>query len=148
MPAVRDIALIEASVPAAATLREAARALAAANVGAIAVVEGERVVGLFTQDDLVRALFPRYLAELHHSAFLKDDTEALRRSASDLDAPVFGSMQDPVVVEADASASHAAERFLHVEAGAIAVVENDAFRGMLTQLELVRSLAKELGIEP
>ena len=148
MPAIRDFPLVPASVPATASFRDAARELAAATVGAVAVLEGDAVVGLFTQDDLIGGLFPPYLEELRHSAFLKDDPDALRRSAwTTLDAPVVEHMREPVLVDAEASASHAAERFLHCEWGALAVVDDGRFLGMLTQLELVRSLAQELGLE-
>lgn len=149
MAILRDIQLLPVSVRADAGFAEAARALLAAHTSAIAVVDGdERVIGLFTDDDLLRGLFPRYLGELRHTAFLVNEGQTLSAS---IDAaggePVSRYMREAVTVEIDASAAHVVERFLHTPWGAIAVVAEGRFLGILGQLEFTERLIEQLDRE-
>ena len=139
--------LVRASVRADAGFLDAAGALLAAHVSAIAVVDRQdRVAGLFTDDDLLRGLFPRYLDELHHTAFLVDG-ETLRASAEAAAAETVARyMREPVTVEIDAGAAHVVERFLHTPWGAIAVVEAGRFVGMVGQLEFTERLMEQLDV--
>jgi len=146
MALLREIRLIPASVPEDATFLQAARVLLQALTSAIAVVDAEnRVVGLFTDDDLLRGLFPRYLEQLHHTAFLVDEGQTFRGS---LEAAaregVDRHMRDAVTVEIDAGAAHVVERFLHTPWGAVAVIESGRFVGMVNQLEFTRYLVDRL----
>lgn len=144
MPILRDIPLLPISVQADTGFLEAARALLAAHTSAIAVVDqGDRVIGLFTDDDLLRGLFPEYLSELRHTAFLVDEGQPLTISIeAAATRPVSRYMRKPVTVEIESSAAHVVERFLHTPWGAIAVVEEGRFVGILGQLEFtVRLIA-------
>ena len=144
MTTLRDTNLVDASVPRTATFADAARMLCATEVSAIAVVdENRRVVGLFTDDDMLRGMFPGYIGDLHHTAFLKHDVAALAAHLEKAGAdPVARHMRKPMAIEADSDAAHVAERFLHCEWGALAVVENQRFLGMLDQVEFCRSLLR------
>jgi CBS domain-containing protein len=149
MAILRDMQLLPVSVRADTGFPEAARALLAAHSSAIAVVDrDERVIGVFTDDDLLRGLFPRYLSELRHTAFLVNEGQPLSAS---LDAaagePVSHYMREPVTVEIDASAAHVVERFLHTPWGAIAVVEAGRFVGIVGQLEFTERLIEQLELE-
>jgi CBS domain-containing protein len=150
MAILRDMQLLPVSVRADTGFPEAARALLAAHSSAIAVVDGdERVIGLFTDDDLLRGLFPQYLSELHHTAFLVDEGQALPASLEiAAAAPVSRYMREPVTVEIDASAAHVVERFLHTPWGAIAVVEAGRFVGIVGQLEFTERLIEQLDLPP
>jgi CBS-domain-containing membrane protein len=144
-----EFPLVEASVPAETTFAEAARAIAECGLSAIAVLDDRRrVVGFFTEDDLVAGLFPRYLRELRHTAFAQDDEPSLaERARQALAEPVTRCMSKPETIELDTSATHAAERFLHVPWGAIAVVDADqGFVGMLTQNQFARQMLDRLGL--
>jgi CBS domain-containing protein len=146
MALLREIRLIGASVRRDDTFLEAARILLGSQTSALAVVDEQgRVVGLFTDDDLLRGLFPRYLEELHHTAFLVEDGESLRGS---LDKAARESverhMREPVTVEIDAGAAHLVERFLHTPWGAVAVIEGGRFVGMVNQLDLTKYLVERL----
>jgi CBS-domain-containing membrane protein len=148
MPILRDMQLLPVSVQANTGFLEAARALLTAHTSAIAVVDDvERVIGLFTDDDLLRGLFPNYLSELRHTAFLVDEGQPLSPS---LDAaagkPVSRYMRKPVTVEIEASAAHVVERFLHTPWGGIAVVEKGRFVGILGQLEFTERLIQQLDL--
>lgn len=146
MPALRESTLVPASVSRTATFLEAARELAAHEIAAVAVLDEERrVVGLFTHDDMLKGLFPGYLADLRHTAFLEQDVDALaahlEKAARD---PVTEHMRPPVTVELDAGAAHVAERFLHCEWGALAVVEAERFVGMVGESEFCRAILRRL----
>jgi CBS domain-containing protein len=148
MALLREMRLRRFSVPEGSPFAEAARALLAAGTSAIAVVDpDERVVGIFTDDDLLRGLFPRYLEDLHHTAFLVEDTEALQGSIEDAAGATVGRyMRRPVTVEIDAGIAHVVERFVHTPWGAVAVVDRGRFVGMVDQLDFVGRVLDRLGI--
>jgi CBS domain-containing protein len=147
MTLLRDIRLIAASVREDTSFLDAARVLLEARCSAIAVLDGNgRVTGLFTDDDLLRGLFPGYLRDLHHTAFLTGDGEALPASADAARRPVSAFAREPVTVEVDAAAAHVVERFLHTPWGAVAVVERGRFLGMLDQFAFIERLLHRLGL--
>jgi len=148
MPILRDMQLLPVSVRGSTGFPEAARALLTAHTSAIAVVDdAERVIGLFTDDDLLRGLFPDYLSELRHTAFLVDEGQPLSPSIeAAAGEPVSRYMREPVTVEIEASAAHVVERFLHTPWGAIAVVEKGRFVGILGQLEFTERLIEQLDL--
>lgn len=145
MAPLRETRLVHASVVRTASFLDAARALFGTGISAIAVVDDQQlVVGLFTDDDLLRGLFPGYLDDLHHTAFLQADAVArLRQTSTDA---VEKHMREPVTVDVEASALHVAERFLHSPWGALAVVENERFVGMVDEVDFAEMLMKETGI--
>jgi CBS domain-containing protein len=96
MAILRDMQLLRVSVRPNTGFLEAARALLAAHSSAIAVVDSdERVIGMFTDDDLLRGLFPRYLGELRHTAFLVNEGQRLSASIDNAaGAPVSRYMRE------------------------------------------------------
>jgi CBS domain-containing protein len=146
MSMLRELPLQPVGVRADASFLEAARLLLESRLSAIAVLDdADRVAGLFTDDDLLRGLFPRYLEELHHTAFLgRDGLQATLQAVAA--EKVARYMREPVSVDIDAGAAHVVERFLHTPWGAIAVVEADRFVGMLDQLEFTRRLLGRLDV--
>lgn len=146
MALLRNLELIPAAVREDGRFIDAARALLSARTSAIAVVDGDhRVIGLFTDDDLLRGLFPLYLEDLRHTAFLVN--EALQASAKEVaGAPITRHMRAPVTVEIDAAEAHVVERFLHTPWGAIAAVEDGRFVGMVNQLDFVALLLQGLDL--
>lgn len=131
---LRTTALVDASVPEAATLSQAARALLEVGVPALAVVSDDgRVLGVLSGADVLRAVFPGYLEEVRHTAFLTDDAEsldALARSVRDEPVLEFARPVEPLGI--DDSQIHAAERFLHADEDALPVVDGERFVGMVT----------------
>ncbi len=145
MPSLRDLDLVDASVPRSATFAEAAKTLCASGLPELAVLDGASVVGMFGEDDLLAGLFPRYLRELRHTAFAGDDPSVLAAAADRAAADaVERHMRKPVTLAISSSATHAAEVFLHCEWGALAVVEEGRFVGMLSQLDFCRALVRRL----
>jgi CBS domain-containing protein len=139
-----QIELVPASVPQTATFLEAAEALVSHPVTTIAVLDsGEQVVGLFGDSDLLGGFFPGYLAELRHTAFAGDaDTILGERTRAAAAEPVEKHMRPPVMLDEDASAIHVAERFLHCDFGALAVVRDERFVGMLGRAEFCRAVLR------
>ncbi|HUF02001.1 MAG TPA: CBS domain-containing protein [Gaiellaceae bacterium] len=131
---LRDVELVNASVLETASLAEAASRLFASNVPALAVLDDAgRVQGVFSEEDLLKAVFPGYLTEVRHTAFLRDDAPSLDELARRVRGrPVSEFARDPETLRADDSKVHAAERFVHTRSGALPVVEGDRFIGMLS----------------
>jgi CBS domain-containing protein len=147
MPPLRETRLVQASVVRTASFLDAARALFGTGISAIAVVDDQQhVVGLFTDDDLLRGLFPGYLDALHHTAFMRERPDALARLGEASTDAVEKHMREPVTVDVEASALHVAERFLHSPWGALAVVENERFVGMVDEVDFAEMLMKDVGI--
>ena len=143
---LHDIALVDASVDVSATFADAARALSASRLAALAVVDDGRVVGLFTDEELLLGVSPRYLDELRHTAFLETELPSLRERAREVrEEPVSKHMRKAVTIELEGSSMHAAERFVHCDEGALPVVdEDDRFVGMLSRTEFAHALLKRL----
>ena len=131
---LRDLSLTPAAVLESATLAEAVSALFESKVPAVAVVDGQhRIVGILSERDVLGAVFPGYLVEIKHSAFLPDDTAALEDLAARArDRPVRDFVRRSDVLHADDSLIHAAERLLHSGEDALPVVDGERFIGMLS----------------
>jgi len=134
MADLRDLPLVDASVSDTATFAEAVSRLFDAQVPALAVLGSDgRLAGVLSEVDVLRAVFPRYLAELRHTAFLEDDLAALvERTREVRDRRVVEFTRIVVPLDADESETHAAERFLHTGEQALPIVEGTRFLGMLS----------------
>jgi CBS domain-containing protein len=145
MSSLHGIELVPASVEVSATFGEAARVLSETNVPALAVLEGERVVGLFTDEEVLLGVSPKYLGELHHTAFLEAELPSLRERAEVVRTePVRKHMRKPITVKLHSSTFHAAERFVHCDEGALAVVDGHRFIGMLSRAEFAYAMLRRL----
>jgi CBS domain-containing protein len=135
---LRELPLVDASVSWQATFADAVKALFAAQVPAVAVLDDDRrVVGMLAERDVVAAVFPRYLAELRHTSFLPDDASALDERARRTRAePVTTYAREVEALEAGESQTHAAERFMHTGEQALPVVEDGRFVGVLSMAAL------------
>ncbi len=144
---LRDIELMPASVPATATFGEAAAALRESRLPAIAVVDAkERVVGLFTDVDLLRGLFPAYLGELRYAAFVPDTLdEAVADSSERRHEPVSKYMNtEHIDVPSDWSDSQIAETFLHHRVLIIPVADRGQVKGIITRWDFFNAVADRL----
>lgn len=134
MADLRDLPLVDASVQEEASLAVAVSSLFDAQVPALAVLRPDRgLAGVLGEVDLLRAVFPRYLAELRHTAFVEDDLSTLVARAREVRARSVAEFARWVMpLDADESETHAAERFLHTGEQALPVVEGERFLGMLS----------------
>src|ERR1019366_4782 len=107
------------------TIRDAATVMEQAGVGALAVIDGTRLVGIVTDRDLVR----RGLAQGLES-----------------DARIDGVMTSPVVtIEAEADLHDAFSIFRTHGLRRLAVVRDDRFVGMIAVDDLLINVAAALG---
>ena len=98
------------------TLVEAARRMHERRVGAVVVLDGERLVGILTERDVLRAV-----------------------ATDRVDGPVSDSMtRDPDTVDADEQAGHAAAVMIHGGFRHLPVVEGETVVGMVSIRDLVR----------
>lgn len=134
MTDIRDLPLVQASVSEDATFAEAVTLLFEAQVPALAVLGYDgRLVGVVSELDVLRAVFPGYLAELRHTAFLEDDPSGLdERARAVRHRPVSELARNVEALDGDDSETHAAERFLHLGEQALPVLEGGRFLGMLS----------------
>lgn len=106
------------------TVREAARSMEAAGVGSLAVLEGDRLVGIVTDRDLVRRVLARGIPP---------------------EARVDAVMSSPVVtVAADADLHEAFGLMRDHQVRRLAVVRESRFLGMVTVDDLLVELARDL----
>jgi CBS domain-containing protein len=106
------------------TVRDAAVIMEQAGVGSLAIVDGDRLVGIVTDRDLVRRVLARGLAD---------------------DARIDGVMSAPVVtIDADADLREAFAVFRSHGLRRLAVVRNGAFAGMITVDDLLVNVAADL----
>ena len=134
-----------AAVTADATLEIAARELCRHGTGAIAVLRGDHVEGMLTEDDLLRAVFPRYLEELTHTAFVEHDdllTPHLEVAAA---TPIARFVREAETVGVPTSALDLAQRFLHTDATALIAVRNARFAGVISQGQFCTTILRRYG---
>ena len=144
MAVLRDLT-VDAAVPDTATFGEAVEALTRTDAAVVAIVDADRRVdGLLDERQLLRGLFPAYLGELKHTAFADDDVESIReRRVRAAAQPIRELMAEPVTVEADASLTHVAERFMHCALEGLAVVEGGRYKGVIDLDVFVRAIRDE-----
>ena len=106
------------------TLADVARVMTSSGVGAVAVVEHDRIVGVVTDRDLVRRGLARNLPA---------------------DSRIDGVMTSPVVtIEADAPLHDAVEAFARHAIRRIVVVDHERFIGVISLNDLLLDMAGDL----
>jgi CBS domain-containing protein len=104
-----------------ATLGEAASVMAQRRVGSILVLEGERLAGIFSERDIVRAL-----SQSH---------DAVR------DPVAHWMTQRPITIGPDASAEEALEKMLKGGFRHLPVLEGERLVGMVSMRDLSAALS-------
>ena len=137
--------LVQAAVGAGATVEQAARELASSDVGALAVLEDEQVRGVFTEDDLLRAVFPGYLGDLTHTSFVEGDSLLAPHLETAAVAPVSTFMRRPELVALPTSALDLAQRFLHTDATALVATRDGVFAGVIDQTRFCTAILRRYG---
>ena len=106
------------------TIADAARVMSASGIGTVAVLDGDDLVGIVTDRDLVRRGLARGLAP---------------------DARVDGVMSSPVItIGAETDVHEAIEAFGTHALRRLAVVEDTAFVGIISLDDLLVDLASDL----
>jgi CBS domain-containing protein len=109
----RDLLTVEPGVP----LTEVAKRMVSRDVGAVLVMEGERLVGILTERDMLRAV----AAGLDDSTLVSDCMT-----------------RDPDTLEADETTRQAATLMIHGGFRHLPIMEGDDVVGMLSIRDLMR----------
>lgn len=107
-----------------------------------------RLVGYLSEQDVLEALFPAYLRDLHQTAFLTRDFPSLLRRAREAAVTSVAEhmSREPVFVDDDDSESHAAELFLHHALRTLPVVDDEGrVVGVVRVADLAQSLLTACG---
>lgn len=123
MTRVRDVMTTQlVTVGPSATVAQAATLMGEHHVGSALVVEGETLLGIFTERDIVRAL--------------SQDFDAPRE-------PILDWMtHDPVTIEPDATVQEALDRMLSGGFRHLPVVEGGRLVGIISMRDLSRAMAE------
>ena len=113
------------SVSPMAAVRDAAKAMAEANVGAVAIMDGGQLIGLFTERDLLRRVLLQNL-----------DVDKVQVSAV--------MTKDLVTARPDDNAATAAKLMREHHIRHLPVVDEDTLLGILSIRDLIREEVQEL----
>jgi CBS domain-containing protein len=127
------------------TVEAAARALLDSDLPALPVVDArERLVGIFGEREFLGAVFPGYVKELRHAAFVRRSLdEALEKRDEGRTEPVRQHMNtEHVHVDRDFSDLSVAEIFLHHRVLLVPVTDGGRVAGVITRADFFRSVAE------
>lgn len=131
------------------SVTEAARLMVDKGIGALPVMEGDALVGLVTEGDLimqdVKLEFPTYLHLLdgfimYPPATARFESELKKAVGADVRAVMTS---EPVTVQADASVSDAATLLVERDLSRLPVLDGDRLVGVVSKSDIVRSLLAE-----
>jgi CBS domain-containing protein len=127
------------------SVETAVRTVLESGMPALAAVDaGERFAGIFGEREFMAALFPGYLRELRHTAFLRRSLdEALEKRDGCRHEPIGPYLTtDHVEVAPDFSDVAVAEIFLHHRVLVVPVVDAGRVEGLLLRRDFYRALAE------
>ena len=127
------------------TVEAAVRTVLGSGMPALAAVdERERFAGIFGEREFMSALFPGYLGQLRHAAYLPRTLDAaLEKRESCRDEPIGRYLTtDHVEVGPDFSDTQVAEIFLHHRVLVVPVIADGRVEGLLTRRDFFRALAE------
>jgi len=140
---VRDTPLLRASD----TIDRAVSALLDAALPALPVVDDDaRLSGIFGEREILGAVFPAYLKELHYAGFVKHGLDhVLEKRSGARTEPVRTYMNtEHVDVGIDYSDVQLAEIFLHHCVPLVPVTADGTVVGVVTRADFVRSVLQRL----
>lgn len=144
---VRDIMTPNpATVPPEMTVTDAARLMVEKRIGALPVIEGDVLIGIVTEGDLimqdVRLEFPTYIHLLdglimYPPATARFERELKKAVAADVRAVMT---TNPHTIQADAPIEDAATLLVDREVSRLPVLDGDKLVGIISKSDVVRSL--------
>jgi CBS domain-containing protein len=125
MPIVREVMRTElVAVQPSVVVLDAARAMFSGGAGSALVLDGAKLVGIFTERDIMRAL--------------ANQADAGRSSRV-----AHWMTSDPVTIAPDATVGQALDRMLAGHFRHLPVIEDEAVVGMVSMRDLAQSIAKK-----
>ena len=133
-----------------AKVTDAAKLMAESNIGALPVMEGDVLIGLVTEGDLimrdVKLEFPTYIHLLdgfimYPPSTVKFESELKKAVAASV-ADVMTS--DPVTIDVDAPLEDVASRLADEDVSRLPVMEGAKLVGIVSKHDIVRAIAQGL----
>ena len=127
------------------TVEAAVRRVLDSDAPALPVLDArERYAGIFGEREFMEALFPGYLKQLRHAAFVdRSLNDALERRDSCRTEPIGRYMNtEHVDVGPDFSDLQIAEIFLHHRVLIVPIVAHGRLQGILTRRDFFRAVAE------
>jgi CBS domain-containing protein len=127
------------------SVEDAVRTVLDSGMPALAVVdERERFAGIFGEREFMTALFPGYLGQLRHAAYLPRTLDAaLEKREACRREPISRYLTtEHVEVGPDFSDTQVAEIFLHHRVLVVPVVADGRVEGLLTRRDFFRAVAE------
>lgn len=133
-----------------AKVTDAAKMMSAEGIGALPVMEGDRLVGIVTEGDLimqdVKLEFPTYIHLLDGFIMYPPSTAKFE---SELKKAVAASVADvmssePVTVQAETSIEDVASLLAEQDVSRLPVMEGDRLVGIVSKHDIVRAIAEGL----
>lgn len=141
----KDVITVSPDTP----VKDIAEIMLKNGIGGIPVVEGDKVVGIVTEEDLimknVKLHFPTYIQLLDAVIYL----ESLKRYEEDLRRAIGATARDVmsrevITVSPEDSVEDAATLMVEKGISRLPVVENERLVGIITKRDILKSLSREL----
>jgi len=129
-----------------ATVTEAARLMVDNHIGALPVVEGNKLVGLVTEGDLimqdVKLQFPTYIHLLDGFIMYPPSTTRFESELKKAVAATVGNVMtsEPITVQASSSIEDVATVLVERDVSRAPVLDGDVLVGIVTKSDVVRSM--------
>jgi len=131
-------------------VKDAAKLMTEHGIGALPVIEGDRLVGLVTEGDLimqdVKLEYPTYIHLLDGFIMYPPSTvrfeSELKKAVAATVADVMSA--DPVTVTVDASIEDVASLLAERDVSRLPVLENGKLVGIVSKHDIVRAIAQGL----
>lgn len=130
-----------------ATVTDAAHLMADKRIGALPVVDGDTLVGLVSESDLimqdVKVHFPTYLSLLGGYIFAPGAADRFESSLRKAVGATVGDVMtaEPITVSPEALVSDVATLIIERDVARVPVVEGERLIGIVSKSDIVRSLA-------
>ncbi len=128
-------------------VKEAARLMVDQGFGALPVMDGDKLVGLVTEGDLimpdVRVRFPTTIHLLDAFIFYPPSQERMEAEIKKAVAATVGEVMSaaPLTVQAEASIEDVATLMVDRDVSRVPVLEGDKLVGIVSKADIVRSIA-------
>lgn len=131
------------------SVTDAARLMVEKSVGALPVMEGDELVGIVTEGDLimrdVKVEFPTYLHLLDGFIMYPGATARFESELKKAVGATVGDVMsvDPIVVQAAATVGDVATLMVEQDVSRVPVLDGDRLVGIVSKSDIVRSLISE-----
>lgn len=132
------------------SVTDAAKLMVEHRVGAIPVMDGDVLVGIVTEGDLimqdVKVEYPTYI-HLLDGFMVYPGPGAVQQFETELRKAVAATVEDvmtenPITIQADATVGDAATLFVDEDVSRLPVLEGDRLVGIVSKSDIVRSIVR------